>query len=341
VRICFATTDVDACNEAIVPGQKTGRIEFARVGNEHRGDSSRNGIDPVILWPSGDSTLSAKSTRFIAALRPFSLVVAVATCGLGIALANADDGSGAPRGEWLALAILVAGVLLQVGVNLINDYPDLKRLGFGAHERAAVVRNARIGVAAIVLGCMVGLWIVSLRGWPLLALGGAGVFGLWAYAAEPMNLKSRGLGLPAVFLLTGVWMVAGSYYAMRGMLTLDVIFWSLPLGLFAMLLLLANELRDFAVDAQVGLRTFTVRFGYEVASRLYLALGVSIACVTAGLAFAYAMPMAAVSVLALALLPFRAVLAAPADRRFLARSTGRAYTLYALILVPSIWIAYP
>ncbi|MEW8309686.1 MAG: hypothetical protein G8D88_21385, partial [gamma proteobacterium symbiont of Ctena orbiculata] len=58
---------------------------------------------------------------FVGALRPFSLVVAVATCGLGISLAlidNADE-------HWLAWLVLLTGLLLQIAVNLVNDAPDL------------------------------------------------------------------------------------------------------------------------------------------------------------------------------------------------------------------------
>lgn len=298
-------------------------------------------MQPGILLASGDTPLPAKSTGFIAALRPFSLIVALATCGLGVALAGLDGGSTEESVGWLAVAVITAGLLLQVGVNLINDYPDLKRLPFGAPEQAAVLRNARIGFGAIVVACGIGLWIAYLRGWAVLVLGAAGVFGLWAYAAEPVNLKSRGLGLPAVFLLTGVLMVAGSFYAMTGELTPGAVLWSTPLGLFAMLLLLANELRDSVEDARVGLRTFTVRYGDGVAARLYIVLGAMILCLTAGLAIASDRAPTALACMALTFLPLRSAHRPPEERATLARHTGRAYALYALVLIPMIWVTNP
>lgn len=292
----------------------------------------------VILQPSrGSRPLSAKSTRFFAALRPASLVVALATCALGITLASLDAASVGPLSVPLAIAVLVSGVLLQVGVNLVNDHADLQRVDHSDAERKAITRNAMFGVGAIAIACAIGLWLVISRGWPLLALGVTGVFGLWAYAADPINLKARGLGLPAVFLLTGVLMVSGAYYAVTGTLSWAVIVWSIPLSLFAMALLLANELRDYERDRALGLRTFTVRFGYRRGVFLYLGLGVAIALLTLILAFAFSVPRIALSVSALALLPLRALRAPPDGRARLMQSTGRAYALYSGMLLAGLW----
>lgn len=60
---------------------------------------------------------------------------------------------------------------------------------------------------------------------------------------------------------------------------------------------------------------------------------------TVGLAFVYSAPLAAIAVVALALLPLGVVLKLRDDRRFLARDTGRAYALYALVLIPALWIS--
>ncbi|MCG8053259.1 MAG: prenyltransferase, partial [Candidatus Thiodiazotropha endolucinida] len=104
---------------------------------------------------------------FIGAMRPFSLVVAIATCGLGVSLALIDQ---AVDG-WLAWLVLLTGVLLQVAVNLINDTPDLQTPGLAPTQRQAIRRNARVGWGVMLLAIVLGLYMVTIRGWPLLLLG--------------------------------------------------------------------------------------------------------------------------------------------------------------------------
>lgn len=283
----------------------------------------------------GDALPRARKTRFLTALRPFSLTVAVATCGLGAVLAAVER----PVSDAMTFGVVVAGVLLQVGVNLINDHADLGRVKFTAREVSEIRRNARIGWSVIVIACLLGLWFIALRGWPLALLGAFGVLGLWGYAADPINLKSRGLGLPAVFLFTGVLIVCGSYYALIGEVTARVLAWSVPPGLFAALLLLGNELRDYEEDVRDGHGTFSVRFGARHAAILYRGLAATIAGVTVFLALAFGAPLAAAAAPALAFLPLRHLEGSAQERRGLARGTGRTYALYSVILISGIWIS--
>ena len=274
-------------------------------------------------------------------MRPLSLIVALSTCALGITLARLHATSIGSLAAPIAIAVLSSGVLLQIGVNLINDHADLGRVDYSEADRKRITRNAMVGFGAVTTACVIGLWLVSLRGWPLLALGAVGVAGLWAYAADPVNLKARGLGLPAVFFLTGVLMVSGSYYAVTGMLSLAVMVWSLPFSLFAMVLLLANELRDYERDRDLGLRTFTVRFGFRRGAALYIGLSVAIAVLTLALAGVYSIPSIALSIVALAALPLHALKAPPDGRVRLMQSTGRSYALYSGMLLTGLWSALP
>lgn len=292
---------------------------------------------PATAPATGAAPLAPSRTSFVLALRPFSLTVAAATCGLGIVLAFARSSGSVV----LAGAVLAAGVLLQAGVNLINDHADLSRGDFDGRQQRAIRRNARLGAVAIAVACGIGVWLVTLRGWPLLVLGLVGVLGLWGYAADPINLKARGLGLPAVFLLTGVLMVSGAYFAVTGGLAADVVAWSVPFSLFAALLLLGNELRDYEADLVDGHRTFTVRHGLAAGATLYRLLVVTIAASTVLLALLYRVPAVALSALCLALLPLRLLGAAPRGRAPLARQTGRCYALYSAAFLALLWMSLP
>jgi 1,4-dihydroxy-2-naphthoate octaprenyltransferase len=273
------------------------------------------------------------------ALRPFSLVVALATCCLGITLARLDGYSD----SLLSLLVLSAGLLLQAGVNLINDYPDLAHHRFNDQQRAGIVRNARIGGLAIALACVIGVWFVVLRGPVMLALGVVGVLGAWSYADGPVNFKARGLGVVAVFFLTGILMVEGAYYVLAGRFTVDVAWLSLPFSVYASLLLLANELRDYERDVEDGHRTFSVRFGYERGVALYRLLVIALVVSTLWLAISRGMLLLGLPLVALGLLwlPLN-LLGAPASARAcLAQLTGRCYLAFSLLFVSVFWFAPP
>jgi len=75
-----------------------------------------------------------------------------------------------------------------------------------------------------------------------------------------------------VFFLMGVFMVAGSYYAVTGGLAPWVIVSSVPVSLLVSLILLANEMRDYESDVRYGIGTLTVRIGYRAAVILYCCL---------------------------------------------------------------------
>ncbi|WP_210396599.1 prenyltransferase [Motiliproteus sediminis] len=208
--------------------------------------------------------------RFSRALRPFSLVVALISCGLGIALALADSGP-----LWAAAVTLLAGVLLQSGVNLINDHSDLHLLPAsvqGEQAAACIRRNHRIGLGLFVVVGLLALPLLWHAGWPLLLLALIGLVGAIGYTQEPINYKRRGLGVPLVFWLMGVLMVCGAYLAVAGSWRDDLWWRSLPVACLTALLLLSNELRDWEEDSERGIRTLCVRWGYEVGRSIYLSL---------------------------------------------------------------------
>lgn len=203
----------------------------------------------------------------IRTLRPFSLVVAVVSCGLGIRLAWLEGADHA----LIAVAVMVAGVLLQAGINWINDYADLHTCTLNAHQQQQIRFNFRLGLSAIGAATLIGLGLVALQGWPLFLLGVVGVLGGCAYTMEPLNYKRRGLGVVLVFLLMGVLMVMGAYVAMIGHMRWPIIWLSLPVSCLVALLLLSNEIRDWEDDLAHGIKTLTVRIGYPRAVQLYWA----------------------------------------------------------------------
>ncbi len=208
----------------------------------------------------------------IASARPFSLVVALASCGLGLWLGALEG----PAEPLIVLTVLSAGLLLQLGVNLINDKSDLHLMHGGdaviRRRRAAVYLSYRVGLACFALAIVIGLALVAQRGWELLVIGLLGVLGAFAYTTEPFDYKRRGLGVALVFWLMGVLMVEGAYVAVTGELSWQVFWHSLPVSCLISQLLLGNEIRDLERDREQGIRTLGVRVGLRDARRLYWSL---------------------------------------------------------------------
>jgi 1,4-dihydroxy-2-naphthoate octaprenyltransferase len=231
-------------------------------------------------------------------------------------------------------------VLLQAGVNLINDHGDRHRPGFSASQRAAIRRNAALGWAAIAVAALFGCWMILLRGWPMLALCAVGLVGAWGYTGAPLNYKERGLGVPMVFLLMGVLLVGGAYYAASGSYDSAILWLSVPVSLFSSLLLLSNELRDYESDRAAGIRTLSVRLGYEPAVRLYQSIIALLLVSTLGLGLGGLIANEVIPLLSLAVLlgPLRLLRAPPAERRHLAPRTGRGFLAYGLALLASVWM---
>lgn len=226
---------------------------------------------------------------FIRALRPFSFPVALVTCLIGILLAALQQ----PIDLISAVLVLVGGVLLQAGVNLINDHADIRLLRQQPGQEGlinAIRYNFRCGMLCFLLAAVIGFHFVVEQGMGFLLLCVLGLVGALGYTLSPVNYKSRGLGVVLVFWLMGVLMIAGSALAMGAQLNTTLLLQTVPVSLLVSLLLLSNELRDYESDHQDGLYTLTVRIGYAASVRLYLIL----------LASAYLM---AVALLALGLLP--------------------------------------
>ena len=220
------------------------------------------------------------------ALRVPSLVIAAFSCALGIVLAFHDG-----RGDILnAAAVMITGLLLQAGVNLVNDFFEFRQrrvddkvsaLGFSRKDRDLLeLYIFLVGLALFGLAGLFGLFLAWRVGWPVIVLGAFGFVTGFFYTGEPLNYKRRGLAVPLVFFIMGVPMIAGSYYAVSRTLTAGAVFASIPVSFLISLILLANELRDYEADVRYEIRTLTVRIGYDRGIVLYCIL----------LACAYASP---------------------------------------------------
>jgi 1,4-dihydroxy-2-naphthoate octaprenyltransferase len=201
------------------------------------------------------------------AIRPRTLPAAVGPVlvGLGVAI---GEGVFMPLP---ALAALAVALLLQVASNLANDLFDF-RSGADAADRVGPPRAAALGLLSqrelvigigLVIGAagLVGLYLVSVGGWPILALGVLAIVSAVAYTGGPWPYGYRGLGELFVFVFFGPVAVAGTTYLQ--VLTLEplALAASVPVGALITAILVVNNLRDIVQDRRAGKLTLAVRLG--------------------------------------------------------------------------------
>jgi 1,4-dihydroxy-2-naphthoate octaprenyltransferase len=215
---------------------------------------------------------------WLAAARPRTLSAALAPVLVGLAVAVRER----PL-DWTAAAgTIFAALLIQIGTNLANDYYDFvngadtaDRLGPRRVTQAGLAEPATVRRAALTvlaLAGAIGVYLVSIGGWPILTIGGLSLVCALAYTGGPWPLASHGLGEVFVFLFFGVLAVNGTVWLQTGGSSTLALLASVPVGCLATAILVINNLRDIPTDARAGKRTLAVRIGAAATRGVYLAL---------------------------------------------------------------------
>ena len=117
-------------------------------------------------------------------------------------------------------------LLIQIGTNLTNDLFDFQkgadtgaRLGPVRVVQAGLLTPKQVAVGSVLsfgLAILLGLYLVKVGGWPILAIGAAAVVSGIAYTGGPWPLGYHGLGDVFVFIFFGVIAVVGTFYLQAG-----------------------------------------------------------------------------------------------------------------------------
>jgi 1,4-dihydroxy-2-naphthoate octaprenyltransferase len=215
---------------------------------------------------------------WLLAIRVPTLTAAVAPVVVGTALALRDE----VFHPLAAFAALIGALAIQAGANLANDLSDFRR-GADTEVRIGPPRVVQLGwvserqvlagvAVAFAIATLMGVYLVTVAGWPVIAIGVASMLAALTYTGGPWPFGYRALGELFVFLFFGVVAVAGTYFVQGGTVTREVFAASIPVGLTVCAILVVNNVRDIETDRNAGKRTLAVVLGRGRTRALYVGM---------------------------------------------------------------------
>ena len=277
---------------------------------------------------------------WISAARPKTLPAAVVPVIVGTACAHAvGEIAWGP-----ALAALAGSIAIQIATNFANDVFDAEK-GADTPDRIGPLRAVSAGlitaramkramIVAFAIAACFGLYLASVAGWPIIAIGIASIISGIAYTGGPFPLGYNGLGDIFVLAFFGFVAVCGTAFVQLGHVPSLAVYAAIPVGTLATAILVVNNVRDRVTDTRVGKRTLAVRFGRTAALGEYALLLVAAYAVPVLLAVTRCAYIAApLLTLPLAWVRLRALLRATTgpEHNDLLAQTGQLLALHGLL----------
>src|SRR5256886_5690397 len=224
------------------------------------------------------SSAPGRARAWLMAARPATLPAAVAPVLVGTAVAvHVRHFRPLPF-----LAALVAAALIQIGTNFANDLFDYHkgadttaRLGPVRVTQSGLISARAVGYATTLTfgaAVLVGLYLVTVGGLPILLIGLASIAAAILYTGGPWPLGYHGLGDVFVFIFFGLVATCGTVYAQALFVPAEAWLAGAAVGSAATAILVVNNLRDRQTDAKVGKNTLAVKLGAKASRVEYVAL---------------------------------------------------------------------
>ena len=219
----------------------------------------------------------ARAADWFAATRPRTLSASLTPVAVGIGVARSTGHVVA----WHAALAFVVSLSVQIGANFANDYSDgvrgtdAKRVGPTRLVASGLASPAAVRAAAVAsfgLGAAAGLVLAIVMSPWLILVGAASIAAAWLYTGGSRPYGYAGYGELFSFVFFGFVATVGTTYVVSGEVPAIAFGAAVPLGAYATALLVANNLRDIATDAEAGKHTLVVRLGDRRSRLLFTAL---------------------------------------------------------------------
>ncbi len=263
------------------------------------------GMPPTVIeFPQNRKTISdwslvkMKLRNWVMEVRAPFLTASIVPVLLGTAIAWSVTGA---VSVGFFLLTLLAGLLIHMGTNVINDYFDYRSGNDEANQE--FVRPFSGGSRVIQLGLLtplevlsgsilffalsavIGFYLAWVSGPLILVLGAIGLVSAVFYTGGFFYWAKRGAGELLVGLNFGVLMTLGAYYVQVQSFSWLPVVAAIPVSLLIAAVLYINEFPDYTADKQVGKKTLVVRLGREravtfytfIMAGVYLSIGVAVA----------------------------------------------------------------
>lgn len=239
-------------------------------------------------------------------LTRFQFIPLIMLPGLtGTAIAYAYDKSFNP----IYFGLVIVGIgLLHLGANAIDDCYDYQNgvdqiansifpKDFGGWKplpRGIItLRNAKIASFSLfALSLLIGAYLAFRVGPWALVLAFLGFLFAVFYCAPPLKLDYHGLGLGelAIFLSFGPIPVLGAFYVQTGVLSLQALLVSIPIGLLTVTILIDHDLIFYEVYSQAKKFTLATVLGRKRALQASLCFTIASYGMVVGFILAHLLP---------------------------------------------------
>lgn len=242
-----------------------------------------NNKEKVHLW----NELYSKAKAWKEAIRPISLTASLIPVLLGGVIAYYATGI---FNVLLFVLTLIAGLLVQTGTNLINDWHDAERdnenveairpfSGGSRMIQLGLISRSDIGFfgfLATIIAIIIGIYLTVASGWMLIPIVAYGLIAGVFYTGEKGKFSFIN-SAPAVgeFLTAtvfGVMITLGTFYIQTGYFSFEALLLSLPVSLLIAGVLIINQFPDAKSDEKTNKQTLVVRLGKVKAKNILFTL---------------------------------------------------------------------
>lgn len=175
--------------------------------------------------------------------------------------------------DWVNGVLAIVGIVFfHASGNMMSDIRDFKKGVDKGLNHMPLVNGSfttkeyvALSSALFVIGCLIGFYIMSRCGWPLLYAAVYGAFFTLTYA----TFKYFALGDLVIFLSYAVIPILGTTYATLSEYYYPALVLALPIGLITVAILHVNNTRDIKSDREAGIRTIAMLIGRNASLKLY------------------------------------------------------------------------
>jgi len=195
---------------------------------------------------------------------------------------------------------LVGVILAHAGMNLLDDYFDMKK---GAVQRREELLDggfrARLGkcdyikdgnvtladtkraaLTFITIALALGAVIFALRGWEVLIFAAITLVLGVLYAGPPLRLSYHGFGELVIGFIFGPVLVTAASFLASGQITPLALFCSVPIGFLVANIVQIHAVMDYKPDLEADRKTLPILLGSERAGVITNIIFIAIAQIT-------------------------------------------------------------